>query len=115
MYPAVLINGSAAPGASSGQAIAAMEQVAAKHLPQGFGYDWTAMSYQELQSAGQETSAFIFAVVFSYLFLAALYESWTLPLSVLLPVVFALLGGLIALLAAQPWRSTSMVRSGWCC
>ena len=98
LYPAVLINGSAAPGRSSGQAIAAMDQVAAKHLPQGYGYDWTAMSYQELQSAGQQASAFLFAVVFSYLFLVALYESWTLPLSVMLPVAFALLGGLVGLL-----------------
>ena len=96
-YPAVLINGAPAPGGSSGQAIAAMQQVAAQHLPAGYGYDWTAMSYQELQSAGQELSAFIFAVVFSYLFLAALYESWTLPLSVILPVAFALFGGLLAL------------------
>ena len=95
LYPAVLINGGAAPGHSSGQAIAAMEQVARQHLPRGFGYDWTAMSYQELQSAGQESSAFLFAVIFSYLFLVALYESWTLPLSVMLPVAFALLGGLL--------------------
>ncbi len=99
LYPAVLVNGSAAKGKSSGQAIAAMEAVAAKHLPKGYGYDWTAMSYQELQAAGQEAYAFAFAVVFSYLFLAALYESWTLPLSVVLPVVFGLLGGLFGVLA----------------
>jgi multidrug efflux pump subunit AcrB len=73
-YPAVLVNGASAPG-SSGQAIAAMEQVATTHLPQGFGYDWTAMSYQELQSAGQESSSFLFALIFSYLFMVALYES----------------------------------------
>ncbi|MGH7117435.1 MAG: efflux RND transporter permease subunit [Acetobacteraceae bacterium] len=97
LYPAVLINGAAAPGKSSGQAIAAMQALAHRHLPAGYGYNWTATSYQELQSAGQEASAFIFAVVFSYLFLAALYESWTLPLSVILPVAFALLGGLVAL------------------
>jgi hydrophobe/amphiphile efflux-1 (HAE1) family protein len=98
LYPAVLVNGAAAPGRSSGQAIAAMQQVAERHLPQGYGHDWTAMSYQELQSAGQEAYAFIFAIVFSYLFLAALYESWTLPLSVMLPVAFALLGGLLGIL-----------------
>jgi hydrophobe/amphiphile efflux-1 (HAE1) family protein len=98
-YPAVLINGSAGPGRSTGQAIAAMEQVAAKHLPKGYGYEWTAMSYQELAAAGQESSAFLFAVIFSYLFLVALYESWTLPLSVMLPVSFAMLGGLLALFA----------------
>ena len=56
------------------------------------------MSYQELAAAGQESSAFLFAVVFSYLFLVALYESWTLPLSVMLPVAFAMLGGLLAIL-----------------
>jgi hydrophobe/amphiphile efflux-1 (HAE1) family protein len=98
LFPAVLIDGMAAKGKSSGQAMAAMEKVAQQHLPKGYGYDWTAMSYQELQSAGQESSAFLFAVVFAYLFLAAQYESWTLPLSVMLPVGFALLGGLLALL-----------------
>jgi multidrug efflux pump len=97
LYPAVLINGQAAPGVSSGQAIAAMEQVAAQRLPSGFGYEWTGVSYQELQSAGQESAAFIFALVFSYLFLVAQYESWTLPLSVILPVATAVLGGLAAL------------------
>jgi hydrophobe/amphiphile efflux-1 (HAE1) family protein len=98
MYPAALINGAVAPGKSSGQAIAAMEQLAGTHLPPGFGSNWTAMSYQELQSAGQEASAFLFAVVFSYLFLVALYEGWILPLSVILPVAFALLGGLLFLM-----------------
>ena len=96
-YPAVLVNGSAKPDKSSGQAISAMERVAAKSLPLGFGYDWTGMTYQELQAAGQESWAFLFAVVFSYLFMVALYESWTLPLSVMLPVSFAVVGGLLAL------------------
>ncbi|MGA9867715.1 MAG: multidrug efflux RND transporter permease subunit [Acetobacteraceae bacterium] len=98
LFPAVLINGAAKPGVSSGQAIAAMEQVAGKHLAQGYGFDWTGMSYEELQAAGQESSAFLFAVVFAYLFLVALYESWTLPLSVILPVVFALIGGLLGIM-----------------
>jgi multidrug efflux pump len=98
LYPAVLINGGAGPGRSSGQAMAAMQQVAQQNLPSGYGYDWTGMSYQERESAGQESSAFLFAIVFSYLFLVALYESWTLPMSVMLPVGFALLGGLAALL-----------------
>jgi multidrug efflux pump len=97
-YPAVLINGAAKPGKSTGQAIAAMEKVSAQHLPAGYGFDWTGMTYQELQAAGQESAAFIFAVVFSYLFMVALYESWTLPLSVMLPVSFAVIGGLVALL-----------------
>ena len=75
-----------------------MEQVAKQHLPQGYGYEWTAMSYQELQAAGQQAAAFLAAIVFSYLFLVAQYESWTLPLSVMLPVGFALLGGLGAIM-----------------
>jgi multidrug efflux pump subunit AcrB len=65
LFPAVLINGAAAPGKSSGQAIAAMEQVAKQHLPQGYGYEWTAMSYQELQAVGQQAAAFLAAIVFS--------------------------------------------------
>ncbi len=97
LFPAVLINGAAAQGRSDGQAINAMEQVAAKHLPQGYGYEWTGMTYQQIQATGQEGAAFLAAVVFSYLFLAALYESWTLPLSVILPVAFAMFGGLVAL------------------
>jgi multidrug efflux pump len=96
-YPAVLINGQPAPGYSDGQAIAAMDKVSAKNLPNGFGYDWTGMSYQQLLAMGQESSAFIFAVVFSFLFLVALYEGWFLPFAVTLPVGFALLGGLISL------------------
>ncbi|HEX3347626.1 MAG TPA: efflux RND transporter permease subunit [Acetobacteraceae bacterium] len=98
LYPAILVNGADAPGKSSGEAIAAMADVARRQLPGGYGYDWTGMSYQELQSAGQEGEAFLFAVVFAYLFMVALYESWTLPLSVMLPVGFALLGGLAALI-----------------
>ncbi len=98
LYPAVLINGMARAGRSSGQAMAAMEAIANKQLPSGFGIDWTGMSYQERLSTGQESSAFLFAVIFSFLFLVALYESWMLPLSVMLPVAFASLGGLAALL-----------------
>jgi hydrophobe/amphiphile efflux-1 (HAE1) family protein len=96
-YPAVLINGAAAPGFSDGQAIAALEQASAQHLPKGFGFEWTGLTYQELLAAGQEGDAFIFAIVFSFLFLVALYEGWFLPFAVVLPVGFALLGGLIAL------------------
>ncbi len=96
-YPAVLINGQPAHGYSDGQAITAMEQVAAKNLPSGFGYEWTGMTYQQLLAMGQESSAFIFAVVFSFLFLVALYEGWFLPFAVTLPVGFALLGGLVSL------------------
>lgn len=98
LFPAVIINGSVAPGRSTGQAIAAMQDLSAKHLPAGFSYSWTAMSFQELQSSGQAASAFLFAVIFSYLFLVALYEGWFMPLSVMVPVAFALLGGLVFLI-----------------
>ena len=93
-YPAVLINGRAAPGYSDGQAIAAMDEAASKHLAKGFGYEWTGLTYQEILAGGQEADAFIFALVFSFLFLVALYEGWFLPLAVMLPVVFALIGAL---------------------
>jgi len=96
-YPAVLVNGAAGAGYSDGQAIAAMEQAADKHLPKGFGYEWTGLTYQELLASGQEADAFIFAIIFSFLFLVALYEGWFLPFSVILPVAFALFGGLAAL------------------
>jgi multidrug efflux pump len=97
LYPSVLINAAAHKGYSDGQAIAAMEAASAKHLPKGFGYEWTGMTYQELLAAGQEGSAFTFAIVFSFLFLVALYEGWFLPFAVILPVSLALLGGLAAL------------------
>ena len=97
LFPSVTINGSAAAGKSSGQAMAAMEQVAAQRLPAGFGYDWSGLSYQERQAGGQGGIAFALALVFSYLFLVAQYESWTTPLSVILSVSVALVGALAAL------------------
>jgi hydrophobe/amphiphile efflux-1 (HAE1) family protein len=96
-FPAVLVNGASAKGYSTGQAIAAMTQASAKHLPKGFGYEWTGMTYQELLAEGQEGDAFIAAVIFSFLFLVALYEGWFLPFAVMLPIIFALLGGLIGI------------------
>ncbi len=96
-YPAVLINGAAAPGFSDGQAITALENAANKHLPKGYGYEWTGLTYQELLATGQEGDAFIAAIVFSFLFLVALYEGWFLPFAVMLPVGFALLGGLVGI------------------
>ncbi len=96
-YPAVLINGVAAQGYSDGQAIAAMEEASAKHLPSGFGYEWTGLTFQQILASGQEADAFLFAVIFSFLFLVALYEGWLLPFAVMLPVGFALLGGLVGL------------------
>src|SRR5205823_12886093 len=82
--PAVKIFGQAAPGISSGQAIQIVEDVAAKSLPQDFSFDWGGASYQEKRSAGTSGLALGLAVVMVFLILAAQYEKWSLPLSVLL-------------------------------
>ncbi len=92
------INGGPAPGVSSGESIAAMEAVAAANLPPGFGYEWTGTAFQEKEAAGQTATILALAVVFAYLFLVALYESWTIPVPVLLSVTFAIAGSMIALL-----------------
>lgn len=89
---AVVVTGSPAPGVSSGQALAAMEEVAAKTLPQGFRGEWTDIAYQEQKAAGQTTIVIGFAMLFAYLFLAALYESWTIPVPVLLSVTVGVAG-----------------------
>jgi hydrophobe/amphiphile efflux-1 (HAE1) family protein len=90
------ISGAAAPGYSSGAAIAAMQQAAAADLPSGYGYEWTSMSYQEIQAAGQAPLIFALALLFVYLFLVAQYESWSIPLAVLLAVPVAVFGALAA-------------------
>lgn len=89
------INGSPAPGYSTGDAMAAMEEAAKQALPDGYSYEWTGMSFQEAQqSAGGEAAIFALAVLFGYLFLVALYESWAIPFSVLTSVAIAILGAL---------------------
>jgi len=97
LYRAVQITGQPAPGFSSGQAMAALEAVAAEVLPRGMGYEWADLSYQE-KHAGSSTGIFVLSLVFVFLILAALYESWSLPFSVLLSVpvaVFGAFGGLL--------------------
>lgn len=95
-YRAVKILGAAAPGYSSGQAAAAMEDLA-KQLPNGFGYEWTGTVYQEKLAAGNEGYTFGLAAVLVFLFLAALYESWSLPLSVVLAVPLGIFGALFGI------------------
>jgi HAE1 family hydrophobic/amphiphilic exporter-1 len=98
LYRSIQINGSPASGYSSGQAMAAMEQVTANVLPSNMGYAWSDMSYQEKKAAGGQAVVFGMSLVFVFLILAALYESWSLPFSVLLstPVaVFGAFGGLM--------------------
>ena len=100
-YGSALINGAAAPGFSSGQAVAAMERAAAAALPNDFGYEWTGITFQELKAGSIATVVFGLAIVFVFLILAAQYESWTMPFMVLLAVPLALFGALLALWARQ--------------
>ncbi|TIL62778.1 MAG: multidrug efflux RND transporter permease subunit [Mesorhizobium sp.] len=93
-----LINGGAAPGFSSGQAVAAMERAAATALPKDFGYEWTGITYQELKAGSIASIVFGLAMVFVFLILAAQYESWAMPFMVLLAVPLALFGAFVALL-----------------
>jgi hydrophobe/amphiphile efflux-1 (HAE1) family protein len=92
LYRTIAITGSAAPGYSSGEAMAAMERVAKRVLPNGYGYEWTGVALQERQSGGESGRIFLLALVFVFLFLAALYESWSVPFAVLLIVPVAVFG-----------------------
>ncbi len=89
--------GSAAPGYSSGQAMTALEQVAKEVLPQDMGYDWADLSYQEKKAEGTTGLVFALSLVFVFLILAALYESWSLPFTVLLSVPIAIFGAFFGL------------------
>jgi hydrophobe/amphiphile efflux-1 (HAE1) family protein len=90
------IVGQPAPGYSSGQAATAMEEVAASAMPSGFGYEWTGTVYQQKFSEGKSGTLFGFAGVMVFLFLAALYESWAIPFSVIFAVPLGLFGALLA-------------------
>jgi len=96
-FASAQVNGEGSPGHSSGEAMEAMVQVAAKTLPEGFGYEWSALSYQEKKSGGQAPMLLALALLFGYLFLVAQYESWTIPLSVLISISVAALGALVGL------------------
>ena len=96
-FPAVSIIGSPAEGFSTGQAMQAMEEVMATHLPEGYGFAWAGMSFQEQQTGNMAVYVYLAAFVFAYLFLVAQYESWTIPITVLLSVLFAVGGALAGL------------------
>jgi NodT family efflux transporter outer membrane factor (OMF) lipoprotein len=98
VYRAAQVIGSAAPGYSSGQAMNALEEVAKQTLPPEIGYDWADLSYQERTASGSALSIFALSVVLVFLILAALYESWSLPFSVLLTVPIAIFGAFVGLL-----------------
>jgi HAE1 family hydrophobic/amphiphilic exporter-1 len=98
LYPAAAIFGQAAPGFSSGQALDAMEQLAARILLRGMSYEWTATSYQEKEIGYQAYFIYALSITLVFMVLAALYESWTSPAAVILAVPMALVGVLVALL-----------------
>jgi hydrophobe/amphiphile efflux-1 (HAE1) family protein len=97
---AATVQGEPAPGISSGQALAAMDEVAAKTLPSGFRGAWTDISFQEKRAEGQTTIILAFALLFAYLFLVGLYESWTIPVPVLLSVSVGVAGAYLAIVSA---------------
>ncbi|HZH26884.1 MAG TPA: multidrug efflux RND transporter permease subunit [Azospirillaceae bacterium] len=97
VFPAAKIQGNPAPGISSGQAIAAMQQVVAQTLSSDYAIGWTGSAYQELQTAGTGTQGFLFGLLMVFLILAAQYERWSLPLAVITAVPFAVFGAILAI------------------
>lgn len=97
LYRSAEISGTPAEGYTSAETMNALKEVAAEVLPTGWGYDWSNMSYQEEAAAGSGATVFIFALFFVFLILAAQYESWSLPLSVLLGTPFAIFGAMLGL------------------
>jgi HAE1 family hydrophobic/amphiphilic exporter-1 len=101
VYRAAQVTGAAAPGYSSGQAMAALEEVARQELPKDMSYDWSDLSFQERRVAGGVGGLLALSIAFVFLILAALYESWSLPFSVLLTVPIAVLGACVGLLLRE--------------
>jgi HAE1 family hydrophobic/amphiphilic exporter-1 len=100
LYPAAAVNGAGAPGVSTGDAMAVIEDMIRQKEPQGIGFEWTALSFQEKRAAGTAGLVFGLALVVVYLILAGLYESWTMPLAVILSIPLAVLGAMLGLM----WR-----------
>jgi multidrug efflux pump subunit AcrB len=101
LYPAAELDGAAAPGYSQGQAIEIMEKLAATTLPEGFGYEWTTLAFQQIRAGNTAIFAFALAVVFVFLVLAAQYESLLLPLAVILIVPMCLVAAITGVLIRQ--------------
>lgn len=93
-FPSLAVSGAAAPGVSSGEAMAQMENILSEKLPAGYGYEWSGMSLQEIQAGGQAILIYAAALLFAYLFLVAQYESWSIPLVVMISVIFAVFGAI---------------------
>jgi hydrophobic/amphiphilic exporter-1 (mainly G- bacteria), HAE1 family len=100
-YRSVTLQGGPKPGYSSGEAIDAMERVSFETLPNSYGFDWTGTALQEKEASGKTSIVLGLAVLFAYLFLVGLYESWSMPVAVLLSVTVGALGAMVALLVAQ--------------
>jgi hydrophobe/amphiphile efflux-1 (HAE1) family protein len=100
LYPAAELDGAAAPGYSQGQAIQIMQQLAAETLPDGFSYEWTTLAFQQLRAGNTAMFAFLLAVVFVFLVLAAQFESLTLPLSIILIVPMCLIAAISGVIVA---------------
>ena len=96
-YPSIRIGGDAAPGYSSGEAIAEMERLA-RDLPPGFAFEWSGQSLQEIQSGSQAPFLLALSILFVFLLLAALYESWSIPISVMLVVPLGIIGSVLAIM-----------------
>jgi HAE1 family hydrophobic/amphiphilic exporter-1 len=99
LYSSASITGDAAAGYSSGQSIAAMQEIARNTMPPSMNFEWTGVTYQQLAGGGAAAFIFALAIVFVYLFLAAQYESWTLPFGIIFSVPFAILGASLLTLA----------------
>src|SRR5438552_8980156 len=112
-YRAIPIQGGPSPGTSSGTALAAMAQVSDKTLPSGYGYEWTGTAYQEFAASGQTGAILGLAVLFAFLFLVGLYESWMIPVPVLLSVPVGVLGALLGILifhlSLDPYAAIALV------
>ncbi|HEY4251284.1 MAG TPA: efflux RND transporter permease subunit, partial [Roseomonas sp.] len=100
-YRGISISGAGRPGVSSGDALGAMERLSRQVLPTGYGFEWTGVAFQEKAAAGQTVYILALAVLFAYLFLVALYESWMIPIPVLLSVAVGVLGAFGALLLSN--------------
>jgi hydrophobic/amphiphilic exporter-1 (mainly G- bacteria), HAE1 family len=100
-FRAAIVNGAPKPGFSSGQALAAMEHISATTVPTGYGFEWTGTALQEKAASGRTGIVLGLAILFAYLFLVALYESWNIPIPALLSVSVAVLGAMLALVIAR--------------
>ncbi|MDW9434078.1 efflux RND transporter permease subunit [Sinorhizobium meliloti] len=101
LFPSASINGQAATGTSTGQALATMASLAEQNLPEGFGFEWTGLALQEEQAGNQTALILLMGLIFTYLFLVGQYESWSVPLAVMLSVAVAVLGALVGLMLAS--------------